>query len=300
MWVLLVLLYSEALAESRVAERRVEFVGVTVLAVQSDNFRGCRNLVRSLREVESPAIQFLLGTFGGNYRCLVRLFESWQHKTKKAVFVHPFNPTCKREGRKCFDEDLHFSQDHRRARRLLDTLVRFGRFYGVEVIISTGLEDDYTPIERGRIAGWLKRNFFGHRFSSNTIRRHRAFAGLLTEFHGRVRLDAKTQIVSLDGVALEWSAVRKWYRKNILREGVAVFLWRDNWQGIDLRRYRFSKPTTRRPVFTRHDSRMTERILNEQTLENHPEAPSAKMEGLEREAKAVDGVPWTGVLRKTL
>lgn len=220
------------LVQAQAIEDKAGFKGVTVLAACSPHFP-CRKLVRAYKHIpKKPALQILLSTFGTSKRC-VRQFLKTTIDKGSALFVHPFNETCVRAGRKCFDEDLRFPDDKRRAKSLLVGFQHLAAKYNSMLFVSGGLEDLYTRSQAKEVRRWVTNNFPGAGYVRNSAYRMDPTV-YLVEYHGSLRPFGKMRVYSNDGDELPTAKLRDRARQ-FSDQFFAFFMWRGKWQGIQSR-----------------------------------------------------------------
>ena len=240
MWRSLLLLCALFLFESVTTAQ--PFKGVTVLAVMHPKFP-CKQLLVAMEPVEQPAIQILLSTFGKSFECVAKFL---QRSKGAALFVHPFNNTCTRSGRRCFPEDLDFSK-RKAAKRLIRKLQALLKRYGGRLFLSYGLEDQYSRSKAKQVRNWLLTEFPGVTYvrNSTTV----VVTPDLLEQHDRLHCTEPVKILSNDGIELPPFQLAINARK-YSSECFAYFMWRGEWQGVG---EKFVRPKDREFLFESND-----------------------------------------------
>lgn len=134
-------------------------IGISFLAASKFTPRQCHTALRAFRGVVFPAFQTLWGTFGVDTRCIKHFIRRMKDRPH-LVHIHPTNQTCRRKGRTCGKVEIDPPSERRRFVKRLRRIVSFVesvRTPNTAIVISTGLEDEYTTQEFSRVVRLIKR-----------------------------------------------------------------------------------------------------------------------------------------------
>ena len=251
------------------------FLGIAIYAAQNKEFP-CKNAIRSLSGLHEPAISILWRSFGHSNSC-IRSFADNSYNKTHLIVIHSSNEWCRRHllctkqdflpklsvkllNKALEEKDFLVLEAYKKRflniQKQLDSIIN----PNTQVLISTGLEDNYTQKAFRNLKKALRvivkppyeliRNPVANINSYNLI-----------ELHGNVRKAASNKLVSLDGLSItshkrfnrdffiglpETKSFIKRHRKN----SFAVFLWKRQWQGV---RRSFVPPIRRKFRFTKAD-----------------------------------------------
>ena len=262
-----------------------EITGISFYAMQGFSEIKCERALKSLEGSPHPAIAVLWGTFGSNTTCLEKFFERFKDKPH-TLEIHPTNQTCIRS-KDCEETEVFVTGSVNAYTRLLedsnpilidklaarlDEIANFVAAFRNEnsrIIISTGLEDDYTALGFDVMANLLKERrsitqFYVVRSPHKKFAAASLFPGAdMIEAHGFspvVSSDVGGQcIVNNDGEDIVFAGsssdkkirpVKKFtlFKEKYLNKGCIVFLWWGRPQGILTKKSERVPPLSRRLI----------------------------------------------------
>jgi hypothetical protein len=238
-------------------------IGVAYFALLSPQFP-CADALKIFDEGAEPALAILWGTFGTDTSCLRKWFETASEKPH-TLEIHLLNGPCIRNKR-CEDSEIGAGLSPKELNRLLEkedeklvnTIVnrikeistavkRFAR-PGDELLLSTGLEDNYSPSAYQVILRLVKENW-PYKVVRNPVGnlRDKSYAGAdYLELHGANPSFAPDDrcIANLDGTdisfphrpgippkPISWKETKA-YVDRYSGQCRLTFLWAGAWQGL--------------------------------------------------------------------
>lgn len=227
-------------ARSALAE---PYAGFSALSALSDKFP-CGKYLQIANRAKKPAMVVLHGTFGASYDCVNRFIQENSHRGH-LVQIHPINGPCRRN-RRCYEGELlpraTIDEFNRRLeaknKDLLDRIreriavikIAVERGEKTELVLSTGLEDNYTP-KAFQVIYDVVREEWHDQIVRNPAGSSCDCVSIECETHG-VQPDKFARIWNQDGDDLPLSDDRKWLRACRGSPRLACFLWGARAQGI--------------------------------------------------------------------
>lgn len=233
-------------------EVQAQCIGVAWYGGMSDRFP-CRQAVEVFKRSPCIATSVVWGTFGYDDSCLRHLVQSFE---KPTILIHFSNECCRRWGRCGKGELLRWmgvkeldlklrkmnrsvlSALLRRTRRILWMTVNVG---DARWILSTGLEDNFSPGARAVVKKWLRKEW-PYEIIENPA--SDACTGGKCELHHSENVTDDTRFYSNDGHEPDFSD--RWDSDSSIRvstllsairrareNGGYSFLWSGEFQGLN-------------------------------------------------------------------
>lgn len=244
------------------------FVGFSSFAALSPKFP-CSQFLKI--QSKKPAMAILLTTFGADFKCVNRFIElnkSRQH----LIQIHPLNGPCRRNKR-CDSNEIaykdsieRFNQKLERGRgkvffqikkKLSNAIKKIKANKNTRLIISSGLEDDYTVRAHRAIVALIYETLPDAFIVRNRV--GSLCADYPCESHG-VFPDRTADIWNQDGDDLSVRDDAKWLSRCLKDFRLACFLWSSRAQGIYSNE--FIKPRLRNFEISNHDVLTHNQIIN--------------------------------------
>lgn len=233
-----------------------QIIGVSYFTMQAETFP-CKEALSVFHRVETPATAIVWGTFGRKTECVERFLKLGK---KRILEIHPWSEVWRRwPNRKGINEiQPHLRvtafnaalernskkalQDIRRRLKQIDSFIKQSADENTEIILSTGLEDNYTQ-KAFKTVLRTTREIVGYDIARSTIfKRHHSGADYL-EHHGLQFNASAPCIYSTDGTNVHTDLGRWDYSdsvslgraKELLRKAGKcriAFLWQARPQGI--------------------------------------------------------------------
>lgn len=238
-------------------------VGVAYFSILSPKFP-CAQALSVFETGAEPALATLWGTFGKDTSCLAQWFKKAPEK-RHILEIHPWNGPCIRNKRcepheigaglsaKEFNRKVEQGDEEliraitERIREIKASVEKFARTSD-ELILSTGLEDNYSPAVFEKILRLVKENW-PYKIVRNPVGdlKKRGYAGAdYIELHGhKPAFDPNDPcIANLDGTdinfphrpgtdpePISWSEART-YVERYSKQCRLTFVWSGAWQGL--------------------------------------------------------------------
>lgn len=244
------------------------FVGFSSFAALSPKFP-CSQFLKI--QSDKPVAAILLTTFGSNFRCVNRFLRL--HKNKPHLLqIHPINGPCRRNKRCDSNEIAHrnsvarFNRKLERGqgqvflqlkKRLLEATKKIKANRNTRMIISSGLEDDYTAKAHRAVVALIHETLPGIFIVRNRV--GSLCADYPCESHG-VFPDRTADLWNQDGDDLSVSDDAKWLSRCLNDFRLACILWSSRAQGI--RSNKFVSPRLRDFEISNNDVLTYNRIIN--------------------------------------
>lgn len=255
-----------------------QFVGVSAFAALHPNYP-CDALLAATDHAEHPAISVLHGTFGEDYSCIAK-FAARNSYRPHLIQVHFSDETCRRNNN-CFDGaffgDISVSEYSRelenpgshlyiwvghRITTIRAAVEALGNPNTI-LLLSTGLEDNYTQLAYRNLSGFLSL-FWPYLINRNPLKYATpAPYTPYVERHGSgVRFGVPYGIVNEDGsYGLSEKSSRAFLKRN---EGALLrLLWRPEHQGRPDSGKFPGNPKERTFQFSSEDVSMFARLFSE-------------------------------------
>jgi hypothetical protein len=253
------------------------YVGVSSFAILHRDF-DCKAYLRILKKNQKPAISFLWGTFGNDFRCIKRALHEVRGRSH-VLQIHFSNETCRRQPRTCYAgelfKDLRVNGYNKKLERMSGSTMRklISRMAAIQnflvanatlntrVIISGGLEDNYTEKAWGNLYTLLK-EVLDYEIVRNPIGEDiRDLSGAdFIELHGfDQHFRGRACIANNDGSNGTLSDFRRLFQRN--QGCLAVIFWERISQGIE--GDKFIRPRKRNPRFVGRVVKMFDTLLRE-------------------------------------
>lgn len=224
-----------------VAAVLAQFVGVSSFAALSPSFP-CEAFLATSDFSRRPAMTVLYGTFGDDWSCVSRFIDRYRDKPH-LLQVHFSNETCRRN-RNCrsgeMRGDLSVAQYSRAIEggdpailreirdriRDIRAVVEILRGRETYLVLSAGLEDDYTPGAFSRLVRELEKEW-----PYLIVRSGSKFSTFPRERHGLgARCEGSVLVANVDGAVAGYFTQRKFALAN-KDDCLATFLWDKDHQG---------------------------------------------------------------------
>ncbi len=275
-------------AQSGVAE---SYRGIGIYAAMSTGFN-CQRALSSLENVPRPAISVLWETFGTSTACMEAFTAKFKgqphllqiHFTNEVCRLHQrcgkeeFYPKLKRKEYSAKLVEMNSETRQLIVKRVQTILAAVNKFKNsnTELLLSTGLEDNYTPPAFESIRAVIDEQWPYGLVRSPMFKRKNIGTGY--DFYELHRITQSFQpgqppcIVNMDGTDADYgfntrlkkrasvNKVRKWLNK-WTGECHAVFLWRAAWQGLPDDKKKFIPPLNRKHLFKSKDAKITRKLL---------------------------------------
>jgi|GEM_PF-2782556 len=276
------------------ASKRIEAkeVGLAYFSLLSPRFP-CDRALSVFEAGVRPVLATLWGTFGDDTSCLARWFQTSPEKSH-TLEIHPWNGPCIRNKRceshelgaglstKEFNRKLEQGDEQltraitERVREIKAAVEKFAR-PADELILSTGLEDNYSPAAFERVLRLVKESW-PHSVVRNPVGdlKKKGYAGAdYLELHGSEPQFSSDDrcIANLDGTdmhfphrsglgpdAISWQKANE-YVKRYSQRCRLTFVWSGAWQGLF--GGQFQPPSARTFRVDEQDLRQVREMLSE-------------------------------------
>lgn len=205
--------------------------GVAYYGMQKFTAEQCDQALQVFDGVKHPALSILWGTFGEGQDCIAAFLERFS-EVPHTLVLHTTNETCRRAPRYCGlgepQRGLRFWQLNERLekadpvtlfylRARIRAIKRFLDFHATKntkVILTTGLEDNFTPKAYRRVIKTLKRYAPHYTTARNPVgsdaRSFDTYRANFIELHGyNVQFGTKSCIWSNDGIDINFNSGRR-------------------------------------------------------------------------------------------
>ena len=234
------------------ASAKSDVIGQAYYAIQNETFP-CKEALQVYKDIKHHALSWLYGTFGDNWQCV----DDFVYKLpgKKKMYIH-FSNECCRRNRTCkkgellknmsvseFNTKLEnknkkvLNEINKRIAKLNGKIAEY-HTQGVEVILSTGLEDNYTRKAFKVMYNQIKNNSIADDVIQSPLKN--CYLKNKCEWHDKSK-NGKAYLFMPDGYCVENYDNDK-CKTNLLREselnelvrnrnGKNFFMWWSNLQG---------------------------------------------------------------------
>ena len=246
------------------------FVGLSAFSGLSYDFP-CSEYIQAMSKVPNPIMPVVYGTFGTDFSCVSNFI---QLQKESIVEIHFSNEACRRNNR-CYEGEFAAELPvkgynaaleendpailHAIRLRLIDLVAVAVSLSDVNPavtwILSTGLEDQFTPLAYSNLHAEIARSWPYEIIRSPLD--DNALGSSLTEHHGVQVPCNTTTIASNDGDPLNVSESAAFATNH--RDCKATILWQSNLQGIS---GEFTRPRDRTFRITSEDNLAWEAFLD--------------------------------------